>query len=87
MTSKSIEEQLASIKSVLGRGSDIPDFRFTYGKYKNKSLEFVFDTDKAYLMWLYNEDVKLPSVVENFIVDKIIRPARRREEQALKTIH
>lgn len=67
---KSKKEQLAAIQSVLGK-EQVPDYRFTFGKYKGRTLEYVFMFDKPYLMWLWAEDVRLPVRVVEFIEEKL----------------
>lgn len=62
-----MHSQIETIQSILNKKSNIPDYRFTFGRYKGRLLEYVYKHDKAYLKWLYASGAKLPMRVESFL--------------------
>lgn len=50
------EAQKQIISQVLGVPSKFPDYRFNFGQYRGKSLEYVYKNDRSYLHWLLSED-------------------------------
>lgn len=72
---KSVEEQVKIIRQVMNKKKIVPDYRFTFGKYKGKTLDYVYSErqDNAYFAWLYNNNTeKLNPVLENFIEEFIL---------------
>ena len=62
-----MQTQTDIIQSILNKKSSVPDYRFTFGRYKGYLLEKVYRLDKNYLKWLYASDAKLPKNVESFL--------------------
>lgn len=68
--SKDLQDQVKKIRNIMGLPSDIPDYRFTFGKYKGKLLASVVDLDPNYLLWLVNEveEGYLPEKVDDYLL-------------------
>lgn len=73
MSNLSIPEQLEAIKKIMGKKDKTPFYRFTFGKYKGKTLDWVVASDYKYLIWLYNNDVDLPVKVIDFIEKQVLK--------------
>jgi hypothetical protein len=71
---KSIEEQVKIIKKVMNNKNHVPEYRFNFGKYKGKTLDYVYSEirDFKYLAWVYNNSEKINPVLEKFIEDKLV---------------
>lgn len=57
---KSLQEQTKAIQAIFSKGKKIPDYRFTFGQYKGKTLEYVLQIDRKYLQWILTEEWPKP---------------------------
>lgn len=74
--SLSNSEQIVKIKEILGdQTTEVPQYRFKWGKYQNKTLAYVLEHDKRYLFWLYNNAPNLPKKLEK-IIEQIMQDNR-----------
>lgn len=72
MSKKSIQDQLAAINKIMNKPEEIPFYRFNFGRYNGRTLEYVFQRDKSYLSWLYNNCEDLNPVLEEFIQERCL---------------
>lgn len=72
MTGISPDIQVESIKNILSKKSTCPDYRFNFGQYKGKSLEYVLKFDRQYLLYLLSEDFIGPKLRKDILqaIDK-----------------
>lgn len=56
-----MKEQIDAIQCVL-RKPQFPDYKFTFGQYTGKTLEYVLRMDTNYVQWVLSEDFIKPRV-------------------------
>ena len=72
MAFKTTKEQISIISKVMQKDETIPYYRFRFGKYKGCTLEYVFNKNKDYLIWLSENISDLDQELTAFIHDKVI---------------
>jgi len=72
MSDISPELQVDIIKGILSKPKTCPDYRFNFGQYKGKSLEYVLRFDRKYLLYLLSEDFIGPKLRKDILqaIDK-----------------
>lgn len=72
MGGTSTDIQVEIIKNIMSKPKTCPDYRFNFGQYKGKSLEYVLKFDRQYLLYLLSEDFIGPKLRKDILqaIDK-----------------